>query len=367
VTATGTVTPTSTPACQTQVYNSTDVPLTVEPNTTPVVSTLVVPPGAPITRIDVVGLTIDTITPYFQSAQLISPSGTRVTLFAGPCRGSQWTANNTGFNLSDSSGVQIGQRCPPGRATYHPLENLSQFAGEAPGGTWQLVLSTIETPATVTRWGLSIQSGGLCPTATSTPRVSPTPTPPPLAACAVTTATGLPLYMTDYGVYTSTLTVTRPGTIRSITMPNLNLANTRGVALTGTLLAPDPNARDILFDWSCGSLGRMNVTLDDTARRAINSALCPAAGDPTPVPGTIFSGAYAPGPNALGLFSGAEAQGTWQLQLLLPPPIGLRSSPGQAGSALSTLWPGRSLQSRALQPALLAQLTSWSLTICYVP
>ncbi|HEX6607218.1 MAG TPA: hypothetical protein VF276_09920 [Chloroflexia bacterium] len=369
VTPTGTVTPTRTPACQTQVYNSTDVPFTVRPNTTPVVSTLVVPPGALITSIDVVGLTVDTITPYFLSAQLVSPSGTRVTLFAGPCRGSQWTANNTGFNLSDSSGVPIGQRCPPGQSTYHPLENLSSFVGEAPGGTWYLVLSTIETPATVSRWGLAIQSGGLCPTATSTPRVSPTPTPPPLAACETTSAAGLPLYMTDYGVYTSTLTIARPGTIRSITMPNLNLANTRGVALTGMLLAPDPNVRGILFDWSCGSQARMNVTLDDTARRDINSALCPQAGGPTPVPGTVFSGAYAPGPNALGIFTAAEAQGTWQLQLLLPPPIGMRGGPDQADAGpLSTLWPGRGLvQSRALQPALLAQLTAWSLNICYVP
>jgi hypothetical protein len=175
--------------------------------------------------------------------------------------------------------------------------------------------------------------------------------------------------MTDYGVYTSTLTISRPGAIRSITMPNLNLANTRGVALTGMLLAPDPNTRSILFDWSCGSTGRMNVTLDDTAPRDINSALCPAAGGPTPVPDTVFSGAYAPGPNALDLFSGTEAQGPWQLQLLLPPPLNLRSSADQiAAGVLPTLWPGRGLgQNAAFQPALLAQLASWSLNICYVP
>ncbi len=113
---------------------------------------------------------------------LISPAGTRVSLFQDICSTQEWDSGNTGFNLWDGAAAAIGSSCPPGQATYRPRQPLSAFAGQQPEGTWTLEVSddTFSDSGTLGAWGVQVSTQSCNnPTPTATVEATGTPTATP--------------------------------------------------------------------------------------------------------------------------------------------------------------------------------------------
>jgi subtilisin-like proprotein convertase family protein len=163
-------------------YMSTDVPKPI-PDSGTVTSTLLIPAVGTVSTLDVVGLTISHTLPADLRLVLISPIGTRVTLFSNQCGGDDWNSGNTGFSLSDGALAPLGEICPPGADSYKPEGALSAFAGQAITGLWTLEVNDVaaEDSGELQAWGLAIPGAPAQPTPTRTvePTYPPAPAPTP--------------------------------------------------------------------------------------------------------------------------------------------------------------------------------------------
>ena len=133
-----------------------------------------------------------------------------------------------------------------------------------------------------------------------------------------------------YGVITSTLTITTPGTIADLNVINLHLDKVQSYGyrpITGYLIGPGGQSV-LLFDWQCTPtptttpIANMNVTLDSQA--------------PQPIPycSENIVGTYRPD-SSLDQFNGYDAQGTWTLEIYvgassrgMRPDVGAHSQTG---------------------------------------
>jgi len=87
---------------------------------------------------------------------LISPSGTRVPLFAGVGGNGQNFENTT---LDDSASTPIADGSAPFTGTFQPEGSLADFNGEDPNGTWILEVEDVfltEDGGTLDSWSLTI-------------------------------------------------------------------------------------------------------------------------------------------------------------------------------------------------------------------
>ncbi|HYP19107.1 MAG TPA: S8 family serine peptidase, partial [Chloroflexia bacterium] len=161
-TPTNTVEPTATPACVVS-YHSSDVDKPIS-DVVPVQSTLVITGAQIIADLDVININISHTWASDLEASLRSPSGTEVVLFSEVCGNNEWTAQNTGFNLSDQSNILICESIPPNQGTYKPENLLSAFNGQSSEGTWTLTITDTAALATgnLNAWGLRISSNAPC-------------------------------------------------------------------------------------------------------------------------------------------------------------------------------------------------------------
>ena len=176
-------------------YNSTDVPQTINDNTT-VTSTLLIADVGLVNNLNVINVVISHTLPADLKVELVSPLGTRVVLFNQVCGGDDWNASNTGFRLSDGAVAQIGDTCPPGNGTYRPQNALSAFNGQVITGIWQLVITdqAAEDVGQLQAWGLANPGQGPQPTLTVQPTTTLVPSPSP-TTCPITFVDVVP---TDY-------------------------------------------------------------------------------------------------------------------------------------------------------------------------
>jgi subtilisin family serine protease len=218
-TPTNTVEPTATPACAVS-YNSTDVNKPIL-DMVPVQSTLVITNGQIIADLDVININISHTWASDLVASLRSPSGTEVELFSAVCGDNDWTAQNTGFTLSDQSNILLCDVIPPNQGTYKPENPLAAFNGQSSTGTWTLTITDTQALATgnLNAWGLRIGSNSPCgPGPTSTPTL--TGTPPTATQTLTSTATS---------VVSNTLT---PSAIPSLTSTATTVSATSTVSST---------------------------------------------------------------------------------------------------------------------------------------
>lgn len=163
-------------------YMSTDVPKDI-PDGGTVTSTLIITASGVITipSINVVNVTISHTLPADLRVTLVSPLGTRVTLFSNSCGGDDWNNSNTHANFSDGAVYPLAYNCPPGNGTYKPSQPLSALNGQAVVGLWRLVVEdrAVEDDGRLLAWGLAIP--GAAPEPTPTEIVVPPPPPHPSA------------------------------------------------------------------------------------------------------------------------------------------------------------------------------------------
>jgi subtilisin-like proprotein convertase family protein len=178
-------------ACQVS-YVSTDVPKQI-PDPGTVLSTLTVSGGSAISSIEVTGVTIAHTYASDLSVYLISPQGTRVSLFIHKCGNNVWTNANTGFTLSNGAATLLGSTCPPGQGSYRPEGSLTTLVGQQASGVWTLEVTDdgASDTGTLNGWGLRINyAGASCgtgtPASTNTPTSTPTRTPTRIATTAPT-------------------------------------------------------------------------------------------------------------------------------------------------------------------------------------
>jgi subtilisin-like proprotein convertase family protein len=255
-TPTNTAEPTATPACAV-TYNSSDVPKTIVgalPPEVPTTSTLQIQNGPTVAAIDVISLTLSHTYPDDLEVYLYSPSGTRVTLFAGGCGTADWNQQNTGFTLSDRSNIMICESLPPNQGTYEPQSPLAAFIGQPSSGTWTLEIID-ETPpdgGTLHAWGLRIYSNAPCgttftatatgtSTTTRTPTASVTGTPPTATQTLTATATTV-LTSTFTPTQVPSQTATTTGVVPSATMTLIATGTSTGTTTASTATATNVNA-----------------------------------------------------------------------------------------------------------------------------
>jgi len=151
-------------------FSATDVPLPIpDPNPStgdlrPVTSSIPVT-GLSGGVLDVnVNLTIDHTFDPDLSVTLISPTGTRVLLFAGAGSnpGPTGTANFDHTTLDDQAALAITAGRPPFPGSYRPQQPLSAFNGQDANGVWKLELTdtAAEDTGTLRDWSISIVSRG---------------------------------------------------------------------------------------------------------------------------------------------------------------------------------------------------------------
>ena len=199
--------------CQVR-YDSVTVPRAI-PDLGSVTSVITITNGpATVSRLDVVGITIDHTSASDLNVTLVSPSGRVVTLWNNVCGNTAWDITNTGFTLSDSGATQIGSACPPGIVAYRPFNPLSVFNGDAANGTWTLQIQDTAAgdTGTLLGWGLRVNNN-ICstptPTNTGTPTETATVTPTPTDTPTETN--------TPTATNTPTITVTPTGTVLVVT------------------------------------------------------------------------------------------------------------------------------------------------------
>lgn len=125
------------------------------------------------------------------------------------------------------------------------------------------------------------------------------PTPPAPPRCPVVTATDLPTPIPDLGVATSTVVVTRPGTVLSVRV--VDLAGTHTYTGDLRVLLTSPSGTEVtLFQNICGDAQNFDLDLADASY----------ASDPIPCPLT-GGGLYVAA--ALADFIGETAAGNWTL------------------------------------------------------
>ena len=139
------------------VYNSTDVPKTITATGTPTVnSTLSITPAQIIQDVNVSTLTGTHTSINNLTFQLLSPSGTSVTLMQNICA----TQDNFNIKFDDESGSAYNTiPCPPTNGnTYRPLNLLSAFDGQAMNGSWtmRVVDNASNNGGSLTAWGLNV-------------------------------------------------------------------------------------------------------------------------------------------------------------------------------------------------------------------
>lgn len=156
---------------------STDVPKAIIDQGTNF-SSLTVNDTGTIANVEVRGLAIQHTYASDVSAWLISPQGTRLSLFSHKCGSGVWTSANTGFNFSQSGTAPLGGACPPRQATYLPVDSFSAFVGQQARGTWRLEVNDGGPYDTgnVNAWGLKITySDPVCPVNSSAATTIPPP------------------------------------------------------------------------------------------------------------------------------------------------------------------------------------------------
>ncbi|MGA7730671.1 MAG: S8 family serine peptidase, partial [Chloroflexia bacterium] len=232
-----TATSTATPACIV-TYNSADVPKPIPdaPVPVPITSTLTIANGPIIASIEVINVRLEHTWSEDLDVYLISPSGTRVELFTDICGETNFTQENTGFTLSDRTGVSIGEVCPPLQGTYKPEGALSAFVGQPSSGTWMLELTddTFIDSGILHAWGLRISGNDPCGTGT----VVPTSTVgTPSTSTATRTATIAPPTVTGTPPTSTATNTTRPTQTASATAGATGTTTlTPGMTTTSTAL-----------------------------------------------------------------------------------------------------------------------------------
>jgi subtilisin-like proprotein convertase family protein len=223
-TPTRTVSPTPTVCTLTTSYISSDVPKPINDLST-VTSTLTIASGPVIYSVEVFGISITHTYAADLDVYLISPLGTQVELFTDVCGNENWRRNNTGFTLSDTAALTIGDVCPPDQGTYRPEGVLAALSGQPSTGTWSLRITDdkLGDTGTLGGWGLRINS----PCAT-------TPTPPP-----PNTATPSPT-VTATLTHTPTPTPIPTATPSSTPTPTPTQTPTHSPTPTNTPLTPVP-------------------------------------------------------------------------------------------------------------------------------
>ncbi|MBC8107880.1 MAG: S8 family serine peptidase [Anaerolineae bacterium] len=138
-------------------FGSSDVPKTV-PDLTTTSSNLSVTGLATAVERVTVTLSIAHTFDSDLSVVLISPTGTRVTLFDG-VGGSGDNFNNTTFD--DRAALLITFGNAPFAGTYRPQQALTAFEGEAGNGTWRLELSDdmVGDSGKLTAWSMRFSTG----------------------------------------------------------------------------------------------------------------------------------------------------------------------------------------------------------------
>lgn len=122
-------------------FNSTDVPKAIPPTSTAgsVNSTLVVPVGGQITDVNVVNLAGTHTFIRDLKITLYSPANKTAVLFNRVC-GSE---DNFNINFDDQAAAGA-LPCPlTGGGTFRPASPLSVFNGDAPNGTWTLLVEDL--------------------------------------------------------------------------------------------------------------------------------------------------------------------------------------------------------------------------------
>jgi len=133
--------------------SSADVPAGIPDNAT-ATSALTVSECAAIGDVNV---TLDISHTWDSDLQvyLISPSGTKVNLFAGV---GGWGENFTNTTLDDEAATSISDANAPFTGTFRPQGRLSRFDGEDPNGTWTLQITDTVAwdQGTLNSWSLEI-------------------------------------------------------------------------------------------------------------------------------------------------------------------------------------------------------------------
>ena len=142
--------------------SSSNVPITVAPSGT-IQSNLTIAPLPAGQVVSDVTVTLSITAPDASSLTLtlISPSGSRILLANRepfPFAGGQDYSSTT---FSDQASLSINQGFAPFSGSFRPVSSLAQLAGQVPGGTWRLEVTSSQSPlsATLTSWSLSIQPG----------------------------------------------------------------------------------------------------------------------------------------------------------------------------------------------------------------
>lgn len=139
--------------------NATDVPKTISDRST-ITSTLLVS-GLSGTLSDV-NITLN-ITHTFDAQLevfLISPSGTRVKLFAGVGGSGDHFTSTT---LDDQAAMAITVGAAPFSGSFRPQGLLADLVGENPNGTWTLEITDTQTGdvGTLNSWSLTLSTGDI--------------------------------------------------------------------------------------------------------------------------------------------------------------------------------------------------------------
>ncbi|MCY2987411.1 MAG: proprotein convertase P-domain-containing protein, partial [Planctomycetota bacterium] len=248
-------------------------------------------------------------------AHLISPSGTRVTLFSN-LDGSGSDLRQT--TLDDEAPGWIGNAIAPFTGRFQPQGLLAAFDGQDPNGVWTLELFDTGTgPAgKLENWSLAV---------TSAPRT------PGLSVAA----TQVPVPILDFQPISSTLTVNAfTGVLFDVDVV-VDITHTWDADLQASLTSPSGTCVELFnrVGWSGDNF--QGTTLDDGAAIGIGDGQAPFIGHFRPQqPLSSFAGEDPNGVWILSLLDSAFAdQGvlqSWSLVLtplpLLPPPISVASS-----------------------------------------
>ncbi len=140
------------------VYNSTDVPKSIEDYRT-AESTLTIGANLTINDVNLRNLNISHTFLADLSAVLISPAGTQVQLFRGVGGGS---ANLSGTILDDEAATAIANGSAPFTGSYRPTGSLSAVDGQNAAGVWQLRISDngFGDSGSLTGWSLELCGNG---------------------------------------------------------------------------------------------------------------------------------------------------------------------------------------------------------------
>jgi subtilisin-like proprotein convertase family protein len=215
---------------------------------------------------------------------LISPKGTRVTLFNDI---GGFGDNFTDTVLDDSALTSITNGTAPFTGSFRPQQPLSTFIDEDPFGVWKLELTDDASgdSGVLTDWSLTINY-------TDVPVVETT-----------VASEDVPTAIVDLQTVTSTLDFDKFGTIRDVNV-TLDITHTWDADVVATLISPT-GTRVLLFS-GIGQNGDnfTNTTFDDDGT------------NPTPIANGIapFTGTFTPF-EALSAFDGEEARGTWTLEV----------------------------------------------------